>query len=187
MYISTGSKDEQPYNSGASHLLERCAFMSTSNRTHFRLTRELEAMGASVHASASRDCIVYTLDTVRSHMPEAVELLTDSVLNSTYYSWEVEDATSGLSKELEEKKKNSDAMLDELLHSTAFDGGYGKPLMCDPANLTNITGATLRQFVRDQYQANRTVLAASGCNHDDLLAVAEPLFSILPASSGHVC
>jgi processing peptidase subunit alpha len=183
LYLSVGSKDETPATSGVCHLLERCAFMATSNRTHFRLTRELEAMGASVHASASRDCMVYTLDTMAARLPEATELLVDSVFNSQYHSWEVDDATVNLKKELEEKQKSPETMLDELLHSTAFDGGFGKQLVCHPSNLRNLTGETMRSFIRQEYQPQRTVLSASGCNHDDLMQVAEPLLgSIAPSA-----
>lgn len=41
IYIASGSVFEDSYNAGASHLLERMAFKSTTNRTHFRLVREV--------------------------------------------------------------------------------------------------------------------------------------------------
>lgn len=40
---------------GVSHLLEYMAFKGTKNRTHFRLVREVEAIGANVLASATRE------------------------------------------------------------------------------------------------------------------------------------
>ena len=40
MYIAAGSKNENPYTTGAAHLLERMAFKATKHRTAFRVTRE---------------------------------------------------------------------------------------------------------------------------------------------------
>jgi predicted Zn-dependent peptidase len=41
----------------------------------------------------------------------------------------------------------------------------------------------MRSFIRQEYQPQRTVLSASGCNHDDLMQVAEPLLgSIAPSA-----
>jgi processing peptidase subunit alpha len=41
VYIESGSVYESPVNAGVSHLLERMAFKSTTNRTHFRVVREV--------------------------------------------------------------------------------------------------------------------------------------------------
>ena len=55
VFVDSGSAYETPETTGASHLLEYLAFKSTTNRTSFRITRELEGMGANVVASASRE------------------------------------------------------------------------------------------------------------------------------------
>lgn len=44
---------------GVSHLLEYLAFKATKNRTHFRLVREVEAIGANVVASATREQVCH--------------------------------------------------------------------------------------------------------------------------------
>jgi len=55
IFVDSGSAYETPETTGASHLLEYLAFKSTTNRTSFRITRELEGLGANVVASASRE------------------------------------------------------------------------------------------------------------------------------------
>lgn len=76
---------------GASHLLERMAFKSTRNRSHLRIVREVEAIGGSVAASASREQMAYTFDALKTHVPEMVELLVDSVRNPVFLDWEVNE------------------------------------------------------------------------------------------------
>ena len=81
IYVAAGSKNETPYTTGACHLLERMAFRATTNRTSFRLTREAEVIGANLLASASREQMAYTVDCLRTNLPEATELLCDAVMN----------------------------------------------------------------------------------------------------------
>lgn len=86
LYVDCGSKYETAASAGASHLLERAAFKATANRSAFRVQREAEAIGANLLASASREQMAYTADTLKSHLPEAVELLADAVLNPKFES-----------------------------------------------------------------------------------------------------
>ncbi|RVX17034.1 Mitochondrial-processing peptidase subunit alpha [Vitis vinifera] len=53
LYVDCGSIYETPLSFGATHLLERMAFKSTTNRSHLRVVREVEAIGGNVTASAS--------------------------------------------------------------------------------------------------------------------------------------
>ena len=72
LYAGAGSKHEIPgYTTGAAHLLERCAFRATANRSTFRLTREAEVIGANLLANASREQMGYTIDCLKTHLPEA--------------------------------------------------------------------------------------------------------------------
>ena len=72
LYVGAGSKHEIPgYTTGAAHLLERCAFRATANRSTFRLTREAEVIGANLLANASREQMGYTIDCLKTHLPEA--------------------------------------------------------------------------------------------------------------------
>lgn len=94
VFVNSGSVYETPFNSGVSNLLERMAYKSTSNRTHFRVVREIEAIGGNFLSSASREQMVYTADVIKAFVPEAVELLADTVRNSVYNEWEVSEAVS---------------------------------------------------------------------------------------------
>jgi hypothetical protein len=95
LYIDCGSVYESPSSSGASHLLERMAFRSTTNRSHLRLVREVEAIGGNVSASASREQMSYTYDALKSYAPEMVEVLLDSVRNPAFLEWEVKEQVFG--------------------------------------------------------------------------------------------
>mmetsp|Transcript_226 Transcript_226/g.521 ORF Transcript_226/g.521 Transcript_226/m.521 type:complete len:505 (-) Transcript_226:438-1952(-) len=184
LYIAAGSKNETPYTVGASHLLERMAFRATTNRSSFRVTREAEVIGANMLASASREQMAYTVDCLRTNLPEAVELLADCVMNPKFAEHEVGKVAASLKAEMSELAANPTNLIMEAVHSVAYNGGHGAPLIATPAALANLNGDCLRQFVESNYTAPRVVIAAAGCSHAELVRVAEPLLSQLPAGLG---
>ena len=94
LYVDCGSVYETPASFGATHLLERMAFKSTTNRSHLRIVREVEAIGGNVTASASREQMGYTYEALKTYMPEMVEVLIDSVRNPVFLDWEVNEQVS---------------------------------------------------------------------------------------------
>lgn len=89
MYVNSGSIYETPASFGATHVLERMAFKSTTNRSHLRVVREVEAIGGNVTASASREQMGYTYDALKAYVPQMVELLVDCARNQAFLDWEV--------------------------------------------------------------------------------------------------
>eukprot|EP00250_Pteridium_aquilinum_P022652 c2550_g1_i1 orf=435-1967(-) len=185
LYVDAGSINETPATMGAAHLLERMAFKSTLNRSHFRLIREAEAIGGNIMASASREQMAYTGDVIKTHLPEIVELLVDSVRNPVFYSWEVKEQVAKVKGELAEIMNNPQSVLIEALHTAGFQGGLAKPLVASESALSQINAESLAQFVQENYTAPRIVLAASGVDHKELLEIAEPLLGGIPMASPH--
>lgn len=122
---------------GVSHLLEYMAFKATKNRTHFRLVREVESIGANVVASATREQVcactssgihlhalhpqmAYVIDATNVHLAEALEILADAVLNPEFHPWEVQTATARLDADLKKLKDNPQTTLMEVLHLAYF-------------------------------------------------------------------
>ncbi|RAL37159.1 hypothetical protein DM860_004081 [Cuscuta australis] len=185
LYVNSGSIYETPDTFGASHLLERMAFKSTLNRSHLRIVREVEAIGGTVQAAASREQMSYTYDALKSYVPQMVELLIDAVRNPAFLDWEVKEQLEKMKPEIAEFSKNPQALLLEAIHSVGYAGPFGNPLMASEASINKLDGTALEEFVADNYTASRMVLAASGVEHEELLRIAEPLLSDLPSEPHH--
>ncbi|KAL9224094.1 hypothetical protein vseg_000163 [Gypsophila vaccaria] len=177
LYINCGSVYESPYSLGVTHLLERMAFKTTTNRTHLRLVREVEAIGGNVTASASREQMGYTFDALKTYVPEMVELLVDSVRNPAFLDWEVNETIQKLKGELAEVSNNPQALLLEAVHSAGYAGALANSLIAQEAIVGRLNSSVLEEFVTENYTAPRMVLSASGVEHSELLSIAEPLLS----------
>ncbi|CAH8357647.1 unnamed protein product [Eruca vesicaria subsp. sativa] len=180
LYVDCGSIYEAPYFHGATHLLERMAFKSTTNRSHLRLVREIEAIGGNTSASASREQMSYTIDALKTYVPAMVEVLIDSVRNPAFLDWEVNEELRKMKVEIAELAKNPMGLLMEAVHSAGYSGALANPLYAHESALDRLNGELLEEFMTENFTAARMVLAASGVEHEELLQVVEPLTSDLP-------
>ncbi|CAK9148557.1 unnamed protein product [Ilex paraguariensis] len=181
LYVDCGSIYETPISFGSTHLLERMAFKSTTNRSHLRIVREVEAIGGNVTAAASREHIGYNYDALKTYVPEMVELLIDSVRNPAFLDWEVNEQLLKVKAEIIESSNNPQHLLLEAIHSAGYSGALGNPLIAPESALNSLNSTILEEFVAENYIAPRMVLAASGVEHEELLKIAEPLLSDLPS------
>ncbi|KAH1033365.1 hypothetical protein J1N35_045539 [Gossypium stocksii] len=179
LYVDCGSIYESPASFGVSHLLERMAFKSTTNRSHLRIVREVEAIGGNVQAAVSREQIGYTFDALKTYVPEMVELLIDCVRNPAFLDWEVNEQLQKMKEEIAEAAKNPQGLLLEAIHSTGYSGALANSLLAPESAVNTLNGTVLEDFILENFTASRMVLAASGVEHEELLSVAEPLLSDL--------
>jgi processing peptidase subunit alpha len=116
LYVGAGSANEAASTSGASKYLEYLGFKTTCNRTTFRLTRELEKMGASASVQAGREATGFQITTTKMSAPEAVEVLLDSVLNAKLNGWEIEDMLAKVQDDAEAALANPEVLVAEIMH-----------------------------------------------------------------------
>ncbi|KAL6626901.1 hypothetical protein ACP70R_030627 [Stipagrostis hirtigluma subsp. patula] len=184
VYVDCGSVYEAPETIGASQLLKKMAFTTTTNRSQLRVVREIEAIGGNAKASASREMMSYTYGSLKTYMPEMVEVLIDCVRNPAFLDWEVKEQIMKLKAELAEASSNPETLLLEALHSTGYSGALANPLIASESSINRLNTDVLEDFLAENYTAPRIVLAASGVDHDELVSIAEPLLSDIPNAAG---
>ncbi|XP_026405529.1 mitochondrial-processing peptidase subunit alpha-like isoform X2 [Papaver somniferum] len=84
-------------------------------------------------------------------------------------------------QDIQELKNNPQGLLLEALHSTGYTGALANPLLAPEDAVDGLNGDLLEKFVAENYTAPRIVLSAYGLDHEELLSIAEPLLSDLPA------
>ncbi|KAL5229337.1 hypothetical protein ABZP36_017602 [Zizania latifolia] len=184
VYINCGSVHEAPETLGATQLLKKMAFTTTTNRSQLRVVREIEAIGGNAKASANREMMSYSYAALKTYMPEMVEVLIDCVRNPAFLDWEVKEQIMKLKAELAEASSNPETLLLEALHSTGYSGALANPLIPSESSVSRLNTNVLEDFLAENYTAPRIVLAATGVDHDELVSIAEPLLSDMPSVTG---
>jgi predicted Zn-dependent peptidase len=81
-WVKSGSRYEQPHQHGMAHFLEHMLFKGTTNRTAMQIAQEIEGRGGVLNASTGKELTCYYARVLSEHLPIAVEVLSDLLLNA---------------------------------------------------------------------------------------------------------
>lgn len=186
VWIDAGSRYETAQNNGAAHFLEHMAFKGTQKRTQQQLEVEIENMGGHLNAYTSREQTVYFAKVFKSNVPQAVEILSDILLNSKLDEANIEKERGVILREMEEVNKSQEELVLDHLHATAFQGtGLGRTILGPEENIRSLTKADLQGYINQQYTSQRMVLVGAGAvNHEELCQLTEEHFSSVQTTPG---
>ncbi|KAF7347572.1 hypothetical protein MVEN_01513800 [Mycena venus] len=172
LYVDAGSRFENPSTSGASHFLDRMAFKTTSTRSSEEMATAIHGLGGHIMCNASRESIMYQSSHFHQGTPQALSLIADTVLNSSFLHEEIEAQRDAARYEVRELSSKPEQILPEVLHTVAYGGtGLGNPLICPEERIDSMNGHTLRKFMKEWYRPERMVVAGAGMPHEELSSV----------------
>ncbi|KAI1144397.1 peptidase M16 inactive domain-containing protein [Hypoxylon sp. FL0543] len=177
VYIEGGSRFENDYLSGVSHIVDRLAFHSTENKSAEDVQEAVESLGGNVQCLSSRESMMYQAGTFHSAVPKATELLADTILHPRITEEEVSGELLTAEYEINEIWKKPALILPELLHLAAFKGNtLGNPLLCPIERIPEINSSVVRTYRDTFYRPERTVVAFAGVPHSEAVQLASQFF-----------
>ncbi|KAL2753271.1 hypothetical protein ACRALDRAFT_1065399 [Sodiomyces alcalophilus JCM 7366] len=183
VYIDGGSRYEDESLRGVSHIMDRLAFKSTSQRSADDMLEQVEALGGNIQCASSREAMMYQAATFNASVPTTVGLLAETIRDPLLTDEEIEQQLGTAAYEVSEIWSKPDLILPELVHMAAFKGNtLGNPLLCPEDRLGVIDGSTIRAYRDAFYRPERIVLAFAGVDHAQAVRLAEQHFGDMKAS-----
>ncbi|KAF8140547.1 Metalloenzyme, LuxS/M16 peptidase-like protein [Boletus edulis] len=180
LYIDAGSRYELPSTSGASHFLDRMAFKSTHSRSEANMAAAMDRLGGQIMCTSCRESIMYQSSHFDQATPQALSLISDTVLNPAFLSEELEIQKDAALYEIREINNKPEMILPEILHGVAYGQKVlGNSLLCPDDRISLITGDLLRQCTSDWYRPERMVVTGAGMQHEQLVELVDRHFSTL--------
>ncbi|KAK3996037.1 mitochondrial-processing peptidase subunit alpha [Cladorrhinum sp. PSN332] len=185
VYIDAGSRYENDSLRGASHIMDRLAFKSTSTRTADQMLESVEKLGGNIQCASSREAMMYQAATFNSAIPIAVELLAETIRDPELTDEEIVQQLQTADYEVHEIWSKPELILPELVHTAAYkDNTLGNPLLC-PAERLGVIDKSVIQAYRDAfYQPERMVVAFAGVPHAEAVSLAEKYFGDMKSTKG---
>jgi len=180
VWIDTGSRyDAKP---GVAHFLEHLFFKGTARRSRVQLEQEIEDIGGHLNAYTSREHTVFYAKVFKKDVPQAMDILSDILQNSTFAADAVIRERDTILRESTEVDKNMEEVTFDKLHHAAFRGStLGNTILGSEENIKGMTDRDLKQYVDTHYTGNRMVISGAGAvTHTELQALSEKLFSKVP-------
>ncbi|CEP11004.1 hypothetical protein [Parasitella parasitica] len=183
VYVDAGSRYETAATRGVSHILDRLAFKSTTNRSADQVVAELESLGGNIMCSSSRESIMYQSAIFSQDLSRILSLFSDVICHPTINDAEVEEQRLTALYEIKEIWSKPEMILPEILHTVAYKGNtLGNPLLCPPENLESMTPELIRSYMKTWYRPERMVISACGAEHEEFVDLVVKYFGDLPKS-----
>ena len=84
IWVKTGSRHEAPEHNGISHFLEHMLFKGTRNRSAEEIARQVDSIGGNMDAFTAKETVCFTVKVLDDHLPIAIDILSDLVLNPVF-------------------------------------------------------------------------------------------------------
>ena len=142
-------------------------------------------MGGHLNAYTSREQTVYYAKVLKKDVPQATELLSDILTNSTFSQAAVERERDVILREMEEVESITEEVIFDMLHEAAYvGGGLGRTILGPEENIKTLKSKDLRSYIDTHYTAPRMVVAAAGAlDHEEVVRLAEEHWSGRPTTS----
>jgi processing peptidase subunit alpha len=182
VYIDAGSRYENEYLRGASHIMDRLAFKSTTKRSADDIFSEVEQLGGNIQCASSRESMMYQAATFNAAIPATVGLLAETIRDPLLPDDEIAQQLETAAYEVKEIWSKPELILPELVHMAAFkDNTLGNPLLCPAERIAVIDKGVIQTYRDTFYRPERIVVAFAGVPHAEAVKLTEKFFGDMQA------
>ncbi len=162
-WVKIGSADEPPQLAGIAHVFEHMLFKGTKKRGVGQIAQEVEAAGGEINAWTSYDETVYHLVLAGPFFDTGLDILADTLQNSTFDAGEFERERKVVLEEIKQGLDDPDRVAAQALFKTAFDAHpYGRPIIGTEQAVRRMSRKDLLSFFAKHYGASNVTLVVVG-------------------------
>jgi predicted Zn-dependent peptidase len=181
VWIKSGSRCESVEMNGISHFVEHMLFKGTKSRSAQKIAREMDSIGGNLDAFTSKETICFNVKSLSDHVPIALDVLTDMVLNPTFAPPDIERERGVILEEIKIDEDNPDVLVHELFTQSFWKGHpLGQPILGTTETVGRLGQQQLFGYHGDRFHGGNMVFSAAGnLDHDRFVeAVAEKFYAL---------
>ena len=183
VWIKSGSRGEPAETNGISHFVEHMVFKGTRNRSAQIIAREMDSIGGNLDAFTGKEMICFNVKSLADHVPIALDVLADLVLNPVFASPDIERERDVILEEIKIDEDNPDVLVHELFTQSFWkDHPLGKPILGTKVTVKGLDQRKLLDYHSGRFHAGNMVFSAAGdLEHDPFVEAIKEKFSDLAA------
>ncbi len=163
VFVAAGSRDEQPREWGAAHLLEHLAFKGAGGLTMAQLADRMDRLGGDVNAYTTREVTCYHAHCLGEDWEAAFQLLWALATAPHLEAEDLERERGVVEAELREALNDpEDRAENTYLKALWGDHPVSREVLGSTASLRRMTIDGLRTFHGRTYAPERTLVAVTG-------------------------
>jgi predicted Zn-dependent peptidase len=181
VWIKSGSRCEPAETNGISHFVEHMVFKGTRSRTAQHIAREMDSIGGNLDAFTGKETICFNVKSLAEHVPIALDVLADLVLNPTFTTGDIERERGVILEEIKIDEDNPDVLVHELFTQNFWkDHPLGKPILGTTATVGKLDQGKLVDYHNGRFLGSNMIFSAAGnLEHDQFVEEVSRKFADL--------
>lgn len=178
IWVKTGACDEEDRTSGISHFVEHMMFKGTPTRDAFRISADIDKLGASMNAFTGKEATCFYVKAMSENYKQACDVLCDMLENALFDTVEMNRERHVIEEEIKMSKDDP----EDLAHDELGDGllrgtPLGKSVIGTATSIGRVNHKVMKEYVDRQYTRDSiTVSVAGNFDPDDVCAYFDKRF-----------
>src|SRR5882672_9269989 len=161
IWIKTGSRDEDPQWNGISHFVEHMVFKGTKQRSAEDIARQVDSIGGNMDAFTAKECICFNVKVLDEHLPIALDVLSDLVLNPTFDATDIGRERGVILEEIKMDEDNPDYLVHEIFTQNFWkDHPLGKPILGTKETVRRFEQPILFDYYGERFNPGNLIICA---------------------------
>jgi predicted Zn-dependent peptidase len=187
IWIKTGSRHEEAERNGISHFVEHMLFKGTTSRSAQDIARQVDSIGGNMDAFTSKECICFNVKILDEHLPIAMDILSDLVLNPVFAAKDIVRERGVILEEIKMDEDSPDYLVHEIFTQNFWkDHPLGKPILGTKETVRKFEQPALIDYYGGFfYPGNMIISAAGSLQHQQFVDLVRKKFEQLkPKQNG---
>lgn len=179
VWIGAGSRTDSVERMGLAHFIEHMLFKGTEKRSVFEIADSLESLGGSLNAFTSRDMTCYYASVLDTHLEQAIDVLSDILLHSTFAPEEIAREKLVVLEELRSAEDVPEELVEDVYGDLVLNPDpAAKPILGTVETVERFTRDDGMEYMSRYYSASTCVIAAAGnIQHEHVVDLVSSYFT----------
>lgn len=163
LWAQAGARDEDDSRLGTSHFVEHMLFKGTERRNARQIADEMDSLGGHLNAFTDKEFTCYYAKVLSEHLPKALDILSDMVLNPVLDPEEIEREKNVVIEEIKRHRDTPEDQVHDLLAETLWKGHrLGNSVIGSGEVVQGLTREDLVAYMQEFYRPNSLIISAAG-------------------------
>src|ERR1700752_227968 len=161
--LTRGSRHESAARSGIAHFVEPMLFKGTDTRTAEDIAQAIDSIGGQLDAFTAKEYASYYIKVLDEHLPLALDVLSDIVLNPAFSPEDVEREKKVVLEEIKMVEDTPDDLVHEIFTQGFWeDHPLGRPILGTKETVESFSSERLRRYFCNAYAPRNLIVSAVG-------------------------
>jgi predicted Zn-dependent peptidase len=163
VWLTRGSRHETAESGGIAHFVEHMLFKGTAMRSAEDIAQAIDSIGGQLDAFTAKEYASYYIKVLDEHLPLAIDILSDIVLNPAFSPADVEREKKVVVEEIKMVEDTPDDLVHELFTQGFWENHpLGRPILGIRETVESFSADLLRDYFINVYTPRNLIVSAVG-------------------------